>query len=347
VLLLHGAGELLVFYREILYSNINTNVLQPGKTASPGGRTTMRNSADRFLRNEPLSRHIRIGTGGPAALLAFAHSVEEVRDAVLISRERGWPLMVLGRGSNIIVADEGYCGTMLKLGGSFDGIAIDSRQGTVRAGGGAALMRLGLFMARQGFSDFIYMAGIPGSVGGAVRMNAGIDHNRAIEKDFLRALAFDPNAGTTLMLEKNDLAFGYRSSSLARLDLIILEAVFRLPHGRVAPQDSLKALRALLNKRHAVQPRCYHTFGSTFKNPPAPARSAGWYLDQAGMRGMQVGGARVSAEHANWIVNTGTATTADILGLMNMGRTRVLENFGIHLKEEVIVVQAPEHCPPV
>jgi len=305
----------------------------------------MRSPEARLLLNEPLSRHTRIGTGGPAALLAHARSVADVRDAVRLCGSKNWPLMVLGRGSNLLVPDEGYRGAMLKLGGDLGRIIIEPRQGTVRAGGGASLMRLGLVLARLGYPGFTYMGVIPGSVGGAVRMNAGIDRAHAVEKDFVRALALDPSTGETLILEKKDFGFGYRSSCLADRALIILEAVFQLPPEKTAAEETLLPLRALLKRRQEAQPRCYRTFGSTFKNPPAPARPAGWYLDQAGMRGVRAGGALVAREHANWIINTGGATTGDILELMRIGRTRVFEAFGVQLEEEVIVAALPERLP--
>ncbi len=298
----------------------------------------MRGTASRLLYKEPLSRHTRIGTGGPAAALASVHSVADVHDAVMLCRDRSWPMLVLGRGSNLLVPDEGFRGAVLKLGGALNSIVIEPLKRTVTAGGGASLMRLGLLLARQGYPGFSYMGVIPASVGGSVRMNAGIDHVQAIAKDFLRASVLDPATGESMTLEKPDLRFGYRMSGLTERPLIILEAVFRLPKEIVAAQETLQDLRMLLVKRHAAQPRCYRTFGSTFKNPDLPGRSAGWYLDRAGMRGMRSGGAMVACEHANWILNTGGATSADVLELMRIGRTRVLEQFGLLLEEEVVVV---------
>jgi len=296
--------------------------------------------------NEPLSRHTRIGTGGPAKLLARAHTTAELRKVVLLCREKDWPFMVVGKGSNLLAPDEGFPGCVLKLGGELNKIELSARERTVRAGGGVSLMVLGLLLARQGYPGFTYMGVIPGSVGGAVRMNAGVAGAQAIEKDFLRALALDPATGETVTLEKSALAFGYRRSCLADRALIILEAVFRLPQEIVPLQETLLDLRALLKKRHAAQPHCYRTFGSTFKNPPNPLRPAGWYLEQVGMRGMRSKGAMVSAEHANWILNTGNASSADVLELMKTGRTRVFERFGVCLEEEVIVVQPSTGAAP-
>ncbi len=295
--------------------------------------------------NEPLGRHTRIGTGGPAALLALARSAEDVRNVVTMCSQKGWPLMVIGKGSNLLVPDEGFQGCMLKLAGELRSIELDVRHGIVRAGGGASLMGLGLLLARGGYPEFTYMGVIPGSVGGAVRMNAGIDSREAIEKDFLRLRALDPATGETVIIEKDEIGFAYRTSCLAGRPLIILEAVFRLPANILPAHETLAALRALLKRRHAAQPRCYRTFGSTFKNPPAPARAAGWYLEQVGMRGMHLGGAMVAREHANWILNTGGATSSDVLSLMRTGRTRVFETFGIHLEEEVIVAAQAARMP--
>jgi UDP-N-acetylmuramate dehydrogenase len=246
--------------------------------------------------------------------------------------------MVLGKGSNIVVPDAGMPGAVLKLGGELKRISIDRQAGTISAGGGAALMVLGLLLARQGYPGFTYMGVIPGSVGGAVRMNAGIDHEQAIKKDLLRAVVLDPDSGEIQTLEAQDLLFGYRTSCLATQSLIALEAVFRMPLETVSAEKTLSDLRGLLQKRYVAQPRCFQTFGSTFKNPQPPLRSAGWYLEQVGMRGMRFGGAMVAQEHANWIINTGSATTADIVELMRVGRKRVFEKFGLSLQDEVVVV---------
>lgn len=294
-------------------------------------------SSTRLLFNEPLNRHTRIGTGGPVSLLSIANTVDDVHETVLLCRDRDWPLMVLGKGSNMVAPDEGMQCAMLKLGGELSRIVIDNGAGTVSVGGGTALMLLGLQLARQGYPGFTYMGVIPGSVGGAVRMNAGIDREQAIAKDFLRAVVLDPHTGEIKTLEADALAFGYRTSSLAVHSLIILEAVFRLPV-TVSAETTLGDLRSLLRKRHALQPRCFRTFGSTFKNPLLPLRPAGSYLEQVGMQGMRLGGAMVAREHANWIINTGGATTTDIVGLMRVGRKRVLEEFGVVLQEEVLVL---------
>jgi len=227
---------------------------------------------------------------------------------------------------------------MLKLCGELKQIVIDRHAGTVSAGGGAALMLLGLLLARQGYPGFAYMGVIPGSVGGAVCMNAGLDYEQAIEKDFLRAVVIDPNTGNTRIMEAGELAFGYRSSCLATRSLIVLEAVFRLPPETVSTKKTLGALRSLLHKRHAAQPHCFRTFGSTFKNPSPSSHSAGWYLEKVGMQGVRQGGAMVACEHANWIINTGGATTSDIVALMCVGRKRVFEKFGLDLREEVVVI---------
>jgi UDP-N-acetylmuramate dehydrogenase len=255
--------------------------------------------------------------------------------------------MVLGKGSNILTPDGGLQGAMLKLAGELKRIVIDHSAGTVSAGGGAAFMLLGLLLARHGYPGFAYMGVIPGSVGGAVRMNAGIDHEQAIEKDFLRAVVLDPRTCEIKTLEARDLAFGYRTSCLTTQSLIVLEVFFRLPSETVLAEKTRGVLRSLLHKRRAVQPRCFRTFGSTFKNPPPPLHSAGWYLEQVGMRGVRQGGAMVAREHANWIINTGGATSADIVELIRIGRKRVFEKFGFDLQEEVIVVPGSLQVPSV
>jgi len=223
--------------------------------------------------------------------------------------------------------------------GAFKKITFADRQNAVTAGAGTSLIKLGLEIARRGHKGCEYMGVIPGTVGGAVRMNAGISTGQEIRNNFVFAEVFDTRGEEDITrIEATGMGFQYRSSMLARKPYIVLSASFRLPTRSTADNgNAVRAIRELLAKRRAKQPKNVRTFGSTFKNPGA-GHSAGWYLEQVGMKGMRVGGAMVACEHANWIVNTGGATTGDARQLIAIAQQRVFESFGIRLEREVVYV---------
>ena len=255
-----------------------------------------------------LSAYTTIGTGGRARYFAAAQSPEDLMQAASFAREKKLPLYLLGRGSNVLMPDDTIDGIVAVLAGVFREIAFNTSAETVTAGAGVPLIKLGVAIARQGHAGCTYMGVIPGSVGGAVRMNAGTGPGQEISSHLLRARVFDPATLAERWLERGELQFAYRESILSHTALIVLEAVFRLPREREAsPGQALSDIKALFARRRASQPRSRHTFGSVFKNPAGAGHAAGWYLEQAGMKGMRCGGAMVPHEHANWIINTGGA----------------------------------------
>lgn len=286
---------------------------------------------------QELAARTTIGTGGTARYFAVARCLGDLMRAACFAREHGLPLFVLGRGSNVIAADGVVGAVVAVLGGAFREMSIDAGSAEVRAGAGVSLIKLGVALARQGYPGCAFMGVIPGSVGGAVRMNAGIPPGQDIASRLLRARVFDPQRLAERWLCRDDLRFSCRHSMLADSPLIVLEAVFALPEKRdPAPGQSLAAIKSLFARRRTAQPTSRFTFGSTFKNPAGAEHAAGWYLEQAGMKGARCGGAMVAREHANWIVNTGGARSSDVKALIEQGRTRVHEIFGIALEREVV-----------
>jgi UDP-N-acetylenolpyruvoylglucosamine reductase len=281
-------------------------------------------------REFPLSRLTTIRTGGPAELFARPGTVAELEAVLAWAAREGVEVGVVGSGSNLLIADAGVRGLVLKLDRELSQITVDGTR--IACGGGARLPAVSAQAARAGLSGIEFGVNIPGTVGGAVRMNAN-----AYGGELARALEWvdvTSAAGTTRRTP-DELGFAYRRSGL-RPGEVVARAAFGLTP---LPADEVKrTLSEMRSKRRAAQPSGIKTFGSTFKNPSDPraeGRTAGQLLDAAGARGLEVGGAAFSAKHANFVENRGEATTADVVALMAEGRRLVRERFGIELEAEV------------
>jgi UDP-N-acetylenolpyruvoylglucosamine reductase len=282
----------------------------------------------------PLSRLTTVRAGGSADLFARPSSESELIELLRWAGEEGVEIGVVGSGSNLLVSDAGFRGLVLKLDGELSSVERDGTH--VVCGGGARLPSATAKVARWGLTGLEFGINIPGTVGGAVRMNAnayGGELGRVLEwVDVCTAAGADRRA-------PEDLGFSYRRSNLGPGE-VVSRASFRLAEGDV---DEIKAtLAGMRGQRREAQPSGIKTFGSTFKNPAdddrAEGRTAGQLLEAAGCRGLQVGGARFSPKHANFVENAGGATTADILALMAEGRRRVHEAFGVVLEPEVQIL---------
>jgi UDP-N-acetylmuramate dehydrogenase len=281
-------------------------------------------------RDQPLARFATVRTGGSAELFARVGTVQRLVELLGWARERELAVHVVGSGSNLLIADAGVAGLVLKLDGEHTQVRFEGTH--VHAGGAVRLPSLAARCAREGLAGFEFGVNIPGTIGGAVRMNAG-----AYDGELARVLVYAEIA-TAEGVERRDgdaLVLHYRSSALAAGEVV---AGAELALSADAPQAVLERIAAMRERRHAAQPQGIRTFGSTFKNPEDPragGRSAGLLLAQAGCNGLAVGGARFSPKHANFIENTGSASTADVLAVMDAGRQRVLEQVGVALEPEV------------
>ncbi|HEV7585070.1 MAG TPA: UDP-N-acetylmuramate dehydrogenase [Solirubrobacteraceae bacterium] len=281
-------------------------------------------------RDFPLSRLTTVRTGGPAEFFARAGGDEELAELLTWASERGAAVSVVGSGSNLLVADTGVRGLVLKLDRELATIEIEGR--TIVCGGGARLPAVASRAAREGLSGIEFGVNIPGTVGGAVRMNANA-YGGELERvlDWVTVVTAAGSERRT----PAELGLGYRRSNLRGGEIVSRAAMTLAPSPSEEVKGSLAELRSL---RHEAQPQGIKTFGSTFKNPEDPraeGRSAGLLLAEAGCNGLAVGGARFAAKHANFIENTGAATTSEILALMDEGRRRVRERFGVELEPEV------------
>ncbi len=281
-------------------------------------------------RDFPLDRMSTVRTGGEAEYFARAGSGAQLTELLGWAKTIDVPVSIVGSGSNLLIADEGVRGLVVKLDRK---LALIKHEGErIVCGGGARLPSVAARAAQAGLTGIEFGVNIPGTVGGAVRMNAnayGGELAKALEWVEVMTAEGSERRGPA------ELGFGYRRSNLAAGE-VVARASFVLTPARTA---TVKATLAELRvRRHAAQPQGIKTFGSTFKNPEdsgADGRSAGLLLAEAGCNGLTVGGARFAEKHANFIENTGSATTADVIAVMAEGRRRVKECFGVELEPEV------------
>ena len=285
-----------------------------------------------FERDYSLARLTTVRTGGSADFFTRPTTTEELVAALAWAQEKGVAVGVIGSGSNLLVADDGFRGLAIKLDGELAAIEREGEQ--ILCGGGARLPSAAAKAAAWGLSGLEFGINIPGTAGGAVKMNAnayGGELQRVLEwVDVATA------AGTDRRVPA-ELGFRYRRSNLGP-DEVVSRASFRLATGE--PAAIKETLATMRGQRREAQPSGIKTFGSTFKNPPGESegRTAGQLLEAAGCRGLSRGPARFSEKHANFVENTGSATTADVLELMADGRRRVEERFGVELEPEVQVL---------
>lgn len=281
----------------------------------------------------PLERLTTIRTGGPADWFARPGDLDRLQELLGWADGEGIQVGVVGSGSNLLISDRGFRGLVLKL--DEDLATIEQQGQRLVCGGGARLPQAAAQSARAGLSGLEFGVNIPGTVGGAVKMNAnayGGDLSRVLEW----VLIATPDGPERR--KPGELGFQYRRSNLKPRE-VVARASFALDPAD--PSEVKATLAGMRAQRREAQPSGIKTFGSTFKNPDDPraeGRSAGVLLDQAGCRGLQVGAARFSEKHANFVENMGQATTADVVALMAEGRRRVRESFGISLEPEVQVL---------
>jgi UDP-N-acetylmuramate dehydrogenase len=285
----------------------------------------------------PLSKFTTLGTGGPARWFAEPESVEELADLLAAAEHRGIPAAPIGLGSNLLVADEGFEGLALRLRGALSVALVGD--GKLVAGGGAPLA-VCLHRARAaGLGGIEFACAIPGTVGGAVWMNAGA-YGGDIASVLTRAHVVDARGAR--WLTPAELGLTYRRSDLNR-GQIVAGAEFRL---EPRPEEEIRATVAeMQEKRKTAQPTNKRTFGSVFKNPDHEL-TAGRMLEACGLRGHRIGGAEISPKHANFIENAGGARSADAVALIAEARRRALEQFGVRLEPEVQLLGELE-VPPL
>jgi len=283
------------------------------------------------VRDAALKEMLWFRAGGPADALFRPADIDDLA-MFLAARPRDLAVQVIGVGSNLLVRDGGVPGAVVRLPAAFG--KVEAKGMRVRAGAAALDAAVARVAAEAGIAGLEFLRGVPGTVGGALRMNAGC-YGREIADIFVEAIALD-GEGNRVTLTAAEMGFSYRKTQ-ARDDLIFLEAVFE---GRPDAPDAIKArMDELAANREASQPIRAKTGGSTFKNPPA--QKAWELIDRAGCRGLMVGAAQVSEKHCNFLINTGDASAADIEALGEEVRRRVRETQGVNLEWEIKRIGVP------
>jgi UDP-N-acetylmuramate dehydrogenase len=280
-------------------------------------------------RDECMAAHTSFKVGGPADIMVLPSSADEVRHVLNTARQLAVPLFVMGRGTNLLVTSKGIRGIVMKLADNFSGVEFDGTCVTAKSGTPLAVLVREAMERSLGGAEFL--GGIPGTLGGAVCMNAGAYGGEI--GDFVEEVYIATWAGE-VTLSQCEMNFGYRHSILSHTPLIVTGA--RLKLASCCRDDSKEKLCSLNEKRRAKQPLEYPSAGSTFKRPEGGY--AGTMIEQAGLKGVCVGGAAVSEKHAGFVINAGGATPEDIISLIEKVQQRVFEHCGVKLEPEVKIV---------
>ena len=280
---------------------------------------------------ELMSRHTTFKVGGPARYYLIPENTGEVRAAIDFADERELPYMVVGRGSNLLFSDREYHGVIIEIGEHFSDMSIHLNN-TVVVKSGMTLTNMASRLARMGLAGFEFAGGIPGTVGGAIVMNAGAYGGEI--KDTLVEVTVMNEKGELVKLDADELELSYRHSILQEKNWIVLSGTFTFESGS---QDEIRAQIQEYNKRRREkQPLEYASAGSTFKRPEG--YFAGKLIEDAGLKGYHIGGARVSDKHAGFVINTGDATASEIHSLIEHVTRKVLEKSGVMLEPEVKMI---------
>jgi len=282
-----------------------------------------------ILEDEPLSKYTFTKTGGKADILIFPETYEEVQKTVRFASLNGVPYTILGNGSNLIIKDGGIRGIVLIL----TRLAKISHTGNdITAQCGAAIIDVSRYALKQKLTGLEFACGIPGSVGGALYMNAGAYGGEV--KDVLKSALVLTKTGEMKRLERSDLSFQYRKSSIAENGEIALEGTFSLEPGDA--QEIKAKMDELTDLRESKQPLEYPSCGSVFKRPPG--YFAGKLIQDSGLQGKRIGGVEVSTKHAGFMVNVGGGTATDYMNLIKFVQKTVKEKFGVDLETEVKII---------
>lgn len=283
--------------------------------------------SDNVKLQEPMSKHTTFRIGGPADFYLCPHSTKEVQQAVQICKEENLPYFILGNGSNLLVSDKGYRGVIIQLWKNFSDISVKGCCITAKAG--ALLSKVAAEALEAGLTGMEFASGIPGTIGGAVFMNAGAYGGEM--KDIIKEVKVLDDRGEVRVLSNEEMKLGYRTSIVKEKGYTVLSAVLELKKGE--PSVIRETMEDLKNRRTSKQPLDMPSAGSTFKRPEG--YFAGKLIMDSGLRGFSVGGAQVSEKHCGFVVNKGGATAEDVTALIREVQRRVKEKFGVELETEV------------
>lgn len=282
---------------------------------------------EQVLFEEPMKKHTTFRIGGPAEIFVMPKTTEEVAKALEICRQEEIPYFVLGNGSNLLVSDQGYRGVIIQMDRNMEEVTVEGTE--IRAAAGALLSSIAAAARRSSLAGFEFAGGIPGTLGGAVVMNAGAYGGEM--KDVLKDVTVMTQDGEVRVIPAGELEMGYRTSIIKKAGYLVLGATIVLKEGN--PEEIRALMRELSEKRISKQPLEFPSAGSTFKRPEG--YFAGKLIMDSGLRGYQIGGARVSDKHCGFVINAGDATARDVVDLMEYVVKVVKEKYGVTLEPEV------------
>lgn len=285
---------------------------------------------ENVLQNEPMKKHTTFKIGGTADWFLVPQNKTQLKELMSILKEKKMPFFVLGNGSNLLVGDKGIRGVVICLGKQIDKIQISENECYVESG--ALLSKTANAVQRAGLSGLEFASGIPGSIGGAVFMNAGAYEHEM--KEIIKTVEYMDESGEIFTVSNEECDFGYRTSIFSKNNYIVLSAVLSLKDDSF--EEIKKRMDDYTNRRTSKQPLEKPSAGSVFKRPAG--HFAGALIEQSGLKGYQIGGAQVSEKHAGFIINTGNATAKDVLDLIEHIKKVVFENFGVMLEPEVKMI---------
>ncbi|WP_408625488.1 UDP-N-acetylmuramate dehydrogenase [Crassaminicella thermophila] len=286
--------------------------------------------AKNILKDEPMYKHTSFKIGGPTDLMVLPYSIEEVKHAIKVCKEYDVDYYIMGNGSNLLVRDKGIRGVVIKIAENFNKVEINGNEVTAQAG--VLLSVLSNIVANKSLKGFEFASGIPGTLGGAVAMNAGAYGGEI--KDVLVGATVIDDKGNIIYLNNESLELGYRESIIQRKGFVVLEVKMQFEKGDYS--EIKEKIKDFTQRRTTKQPLSLPSAGSTFKRPPG--YYAGKLIEDAGLKGVRVGGAQVSTLHSGFIVNVDKATAEDVILLMELVQKTVRDKFGVLLNPEVKII---------
>ncbi len=286
---------------------------------------------NKIKKDEPMRAHTTFRIGGPADYFATPGTTEEIQRTIGLCKEHAIPFYILGNGSNLLVGDYGFRGVMIKLGQEMEEITFHE-DGTVTALTGVMLSKLAAEIAERELTGFEFASGIPGTLGGAISMNAGAYGGEI--KDVIASCTIIDADGNLKELTKEEMQFSYRKSIIQEKGYIVVSGTFCFEKGK--KEEILRKMNELNTSRREKQPLSFPSAGSTFKRPEG--HFAGKLIEDTGLRGFSVGDAMVSEKHCGFVINAGNATAAEVKELMAQVDERVFAKFSVHLEPEVRMI---------
>ena len=285
---------------------------------------------DQLLQNESMKNHTSFRIGGPVDLMILPSNAEQIRLAFQILKDHNIPFMVMGNGTNLLVKDKGIRGAVIKIANRFSNAVV--KDDCILAQAGILLSALSNLALKHSLRGLEFASGIPGTLGGAVTMNAGAYGGEM--KDVVEWVSVIDGDGKIMALTKEELGLGYRTSIIQDANMIVLEVLIQLKKGNY--EESKALIQELTKRRKEKQPLSYPSAGSAFKRPVG--YYAGKLIQDAGLKGMRIGDAQISEKHSGFIINLGNATACDVIKLIEKAQAKVKELTGVELIPEVKIV---------